>query len=182
MRGMVPDFPLRGTVCCVTQKVDLTAPVLPRVEDRDERPDTTAPSLPRVNETAAALEPVVDERLTSSTLELDPQEDVITDERPVYRPRSVRKNVEPEPPRPQSPRKPSRLDVLAATETTGQRRAIRRPMRSDGFEGASMENMVPAEQATPSPLVTAMQKGGWVVVALAVASLVLIAVLAWQFF
>lgn len=177
---MVPDFRLRGTVGRVTQKVDLTAPVLPKVEDRDERPDTTAPSLPKVNETAAALEPVVDERLTSSTLELDPQEDVITDERPIYKPRSVRKNVEPEPPRPQTPRKPSRLDVIAATETTAQRRAVRRPMKTDGFEGASMENVVPTEDAAPSALVTAMSKGGWVVVALAVVSIVLLAVLAWQ--
>lgn len=161
-------------------EVDTTAPTLPKVEDREEeaRPDTTMPTLQPVKETMAALEPVADD--PSSTLDVDGEEDIITDERPVYRPRGVRKPVEPEAPRPRSPRKASRLDVVA--ETTGQRRALRRPMKSDGFEGASMENVVPTEQATPSAFVVAMKKGGWVVVALAVASLVLLVVLITQFF
>ena len=169
----------------MTEKVDITAPVLPKVEDREE--PITNPTLPRLNETAAALEPVIDERLTSSTLELDPQEDIITDERPVYRPRSIRPAAAESPkprvaeaPKPGDKPKP-KLDMVAGETTARRGRALPARAAADGFEGASLENVAPIDTSKSAQLLEVMKKGGWIAALLIVASILLAIFLATQF-
>lgn len=140
----------------MTGKVDITAPGLPKVAE----PDTTHPALPSVKETVAALEPVDASPVsTASTLELDPQEDVITDERPVYLPRSVRAQ---------------KLDLLAGESTARRGRALR-VMKTDGFEGASVENALPATEPSRS----ASTRTAWILIALVLAALAIFLTTKW---
>ena len=135
--------------------VDITAPSLPPVA-------TTEPTLPPVKETVAALEPVV----ATPTLELDDVARSVAEaatQQMERRPPSgsaaaVKKRdvvdfpVEGPRRRPPAPDFPTARPVDLASDDAVLRRAAppRRRLASDGFEGASLPQLPPAEAKVES--------------------------------
>ncbi len=159
----------------MTDKVDTTAPLLPRV---DAEPDTTQPTLQpvKVKETIAALEPVVDAPASTLDLDDDVQEDIVTGPRRVY-----------VPPPPAAPAPPTRstthqvklLDAVGEGTPVAKRRALIRPRGADGFEGGLSADSLPGAEPVKG---AAAQKGFLVLVGLAALGLVLAAIFIWFLF
>ncbi len=150
----------------MTDEVDITAPVLPKVGETD----TTTPTLQPVKETVAALEPVEAHPATTLELEDDAQEDIVTDRHRVPAPK---------------PKAPRALDADVKPPTAQRKAVVKAPLRGDGFEVAvSLEALPPTAPVTSrsAQLTALVERSGWVVLALVAAGLLGLAVWFWRTF
>lgn len=139
--------------------------------------DVSEPALPAVKVTADQLEPVEEAR-PANTLDLDPDPEEEVDTRENKVPVKVAPR-EPSQPKGKALEKVELAPAPNAAVLTRQRRAVPRPLGSDGFEGASLGQLpeVAQKQEANQALVRFARQAGWAVVALCVAA-VLVALFA----